>query len=208
MPNNKTKKISERTWKVVSLIFFVYLIIILFAFIYNQIFTNAEKDIIQVISIIPLTGDTYSFFLQGLLTFSSILFGFYTIVLIQAIPRLRLFFEKYILKFSSKYRMSMLWALALVILFFVPFYYLFDSVTYSLIGLGDQGYIANVSISNNTYKNATITSYNSVNVRTIDDTFNASWYIIIDLIIYTLIELTIIETLIKHGRSIMKQHRI
>ncbi|MDE1823796.1 MAG: hypothetical protein KGI00_02585 [Candidatus Micrarchaeota archaeon] len=213
-----SKRERTRKWKITTLLGLAYILVIIFGFVYSQIIGTERNIILQILNIIPLADDTYPFFLQGLLTFCSILFGFYSIVLIQTIPKLRLFLQKYIISFSPKYRINMMWGALLIAIFFIPVYYLFDSITYSLAGIGAHGFIAEVSITNTTnsttnqttnymYKSY-IEQYSKINSRAINDTFTASWYIFIDLVLYSLIELGVVHAAIQHSIKLLRKYRV
>lgn len=203
----KFSKETEKRFIVTSLILVIYFVLFCLGFIYQSIF-NSSNTIATILPLIPLSGDSSIFFVQGLLTYCSILFGFYSIVLIQAIPRLSIFFKNHIPRLTPEYRLHIFLAGCLVLLFFVPFFYLFDSIPNSLIAIGGYGYIQNFTSAHSTSNSINISismNENSVNSslikidkNVINDVFSATWVVLIDIITYVLIELGILDALINH----------
>lgn len=193
--------------KVASLIFILFIYAIawivyyILYFVYNIIFTQGQTAILTSVSALN-SGTGYSVFLGGMLTFCSILFGFYSIILIETISEIN---KVFVIRIKERQNIAhILIAAAFIFLTFVPFFYLFFSIANSLIGLGRVGSLSSSAnglvLQNSGIQAAAITST--------EQALSATWFIFITILIYAMMELQIIEYLFKKADEylVQKQH--
>ncbi len=196
MINSASIEVAERNFSITMLFGLSYLILVGLWMVYYFILAYAANPLLQIVNTVPLSGDSFLFFFQGLLIFCSILFGFYALIFIQAIAKLRTVFEKYVIQFSLKYRMHILLGAIFIILLLVPPYYLFQAITSSLEGTAGYSYVAN-SFANGTITNYTSSSFHTIATKATTYTYSAGWWIFIALILYTIVELGLAEWFIR-----------
>lgn len=191
-----TDSTKERKWRVNAVLGGIYLLLVVIFFAYNGIFDWAQTLTIEVINLMPLNGNTYPDFLQGLLIFCSLLFGFYSIILVESIQKSSTLIKRHVKRLSSKYRRQILYGIIILFLFFVPFYYLLSAISDSLTGIGYYGVLSINSSNNTALTNQNVYIFHEIVRNAATGAFNATWYIFIDILIYTLIEIGAVDYII------------
>ncbi|MCL5239451.1 MAG: hypothetical protein M1286_03200 [Candidatus Marsarchaeota archaeon] len=192
MISANTIEVAEHKFLITMLFGVSYFSITGLWMIYYFIFAYAANPLLQIVNSVPLSGESFLFFFQGLLIFCSILFGFYALIFMQAVSKLQLVLRKYVEHFSLKYRMHMFLGALFILLLLVPPYYLFEAVTSSLEGTIGYSYVTN-SFMNNTITNYTLSGFHEIATKSTTYTYTAGWWIFIVLILYTFVELGIAE---------------
>ena len=202
MPRKKRKSNSKvgkwnraRSRKFIIIFALVYFIIIILFWVYENVILAGQNFVIGVIQYIPFSGDYYSSFLGGLLTFCGLLFGFYSLVLVESMHSIYPIFKEHIKKIRREYSVQIFLAIALLILFFSPFYYLFGAVSNSLFAIGGYGFISTLNTSSkftSQVANSSVTYIRNTAITATKETYYGGWVIIVNIILYCMFELGII----------------
>jgi hypothetical protein len=117
-------------------LFCLFIFIIIIYLIIVDSFVTEPQFITYIVGVTPIPSESFLALLQGLITFTSIIFGFYSIMLIALLPKIIDLIKVIKSKFSGYESLLTYGIIALLLL---PIFLLIISISSSLIATGYQG---------------------------------------------------------------------
>lgn len=161
----------------------------------NGTFILLPSTLSMVTNSIPPSSHYFVDLLQGLLTFSSITFGFFAVILIEILPHMVEFTHEIMSRNVHYYKKVyyLLVAVTVVLLLIAPIFLLTISISNSLIAMGTQGVLLGV-IQNKT-QNSTNSNYQgtvtvlssqikSSTTTATNETFISEALILVNILVY------------------------
>lgn len=179
---------TDVVYIVLSFLFLVLVICVLYALTIGT-FSLTPANLSNVISSIPIPSESFLNLMQGILTFVSIMFGFYAVILTVTLRPIIGLFKRIIPKIANRAKKiySVIFAFLLFIMLILPIYSLIIAASNSFIAIGYNGKL-------NAYYNQTLYTKTVTDVKgVIGLTFTSGELILLELIIYTVITFGIVD---------------